>query len=63
MPRFKVTSSAKVELYQYIIAETEEEAVEIWENSDISLDEIDENSISDPEFSDVERVYRTIPKQ
>lgn len=55
MPRFKIVSKAKVELYQYVTAETEEAAMKIWEDNDPSLDEIDENSLRCIEFCRIEQ--------
>jgi hypothetical protein len=56
MPKFKIISTAEVELFQYIEAENEEQALDLWDASDSSMDLIDENSVDFVEFDRMEHV-------
>lgn len=56
LKKFKITSKATVLLTQVIYAENADQAEELWEKSDPSLDKIDESSIDNIEFVKCEQL-------
>lgn len=53
MNTYKIVAGARIVLYQYIKANSEAEAIKQWEDSDCSMDEIDEDSIEGVEYSHI----------
>lgn len=56
MPRYKITSRARILTYQYIEAENAEKAREVYDDSDLSAEQIIEESVDDIEFWKIEEV-------
>lgn len=56
MSKFRVWSTAECKTKQRIEAETPKEAYKQWEDSDTSLDEVDEDSVEGLSFEKIEQL-------
>ena len=57
MPRWRVRATQKFNIYYFVKAETETEALKIYENMDLSEGRLDEDDpIGTEEYQDIEQI-------